>query len=304
LAAGWPETGRWFLVTTAELVALFLALSFLVGLLQAWLPEERVRRMFERRSTLTGYLVGATLGAVTPFCSYSTIPVLAGLLRSGVPFGPTMAFLFASPLLDPVVLGVLVFLIGVEGTVAYAVLTFLASTLTGVLLAKLGLERYVRTIPGTAARDGARAGCEGMLGPPKKSIWGRAWGEAWGFFVPALPYLLLGTAAGAAIYGLVPTSWIVALAGPEQPFAIPLAAALGVPMYVNAETFFPISAALLEKGVGIGAVIALVVTSMGVSVPEVALLGSLFRWRLVAALVVSVFAVAVTSGVVFALVLS
>ena len=88
----------------------------------------------------------------------------------------------------------------------------------------------------------------------------------------ALPYLLLGTAAGAAIYGLVPTSWVVALAGPGQPLAIPLAAALGVPMYVNAETFFPISAALIEKGVGIGAVMALIITSMGVSVPEVALL--------------------------------
>jgi uncharacterized membrane protein YraQ (UPF0718 family) len=304
VAVGWLETGRWFLITTAELVVLFLALSFLVGLLQAWLPEERVRKMFERRSTLTGYLVGAALGAVTPFCSYSTVPVLAELLRSGAPFGPTMAFLFASPLLDPVVLGVLVFLIGVEGTVAYAVLTFLASILIGVLLAKLGLERDVKPIRGAAALDEApSAGGEGTSVPPKAPVWGRAWSEAWGFFVRALPYLLLGTAAGAAIYGLVTTSWVVALAGPGQPFAIPLAAALGVPLYVNAETFFPISAALIEKGVGIGAVMALVITSMGVSVPEVALLGSLFRWRLVAALVVSVFAVAVGSGVVFALVL-
>jgi uncharacterized protein len=280
VAVGWFETGRWFLITTAELVVLFLALSFLVGLLQAWLPEERVRKMFERRSTLTsGYVVGAALGAVTPFCSYSTIPVLAGLLRSGAPFGPTMAFLFASPLLDPVVLGVLVFLIGVEGMVAYAVLTFLASILIGALLAKLGLEKDVKLIGGTAALDKAPTGCEGTSGPPEKSIWGRAWSEAWDFFLPAVPYLLLGTAAGAAIYGLVPTSWIVALAGPGQPFAIPLAAVLGVPMYVNAETFFPISAALLEKGVGIGAVITLVTTTMGVSVPEVLLLGSLFRFK-------------------------
>ena len=131
--------------------------------------------MFERRSTLTGYLVGATLGAVTPFCSYSTVPVLAGLLRSGAPFGPTMAFLFASPLLDPVVLGVLVFLIGVEGTVGYAVLTFLASILIGALLAKLGLDKDVRTIPGIAVRDEVPpAGCEGTSGPPKVSVWGRA----------------------------------------------------------------------------------------------------------------------------------
>jgi uncharacterized membrane protein YraQ (UPF0718 family) len=74
-------------------------------------------------------------------------------------------------------------------------------------------------------------------------------------------------------------------------------------MYVNAETFFPISAALLQKGVGVGAVMALVVTSVGVSVPEVVLLGGLFRWRLVATLVASVFAVAVGGGALYALVL-
>jgi len=296
MAGGLAETGRWFLVTTVELVALFLVLSFLVGLLQAWIPQERVRSIFERRRPVAGYLVGATLGAVTPFCSYSTIPVLAGLLRSDAPFGPTMAFLFASPLLDPVVLGVLVYLIGVEGTIYYAALTFFASVLLGALFARLGLEKDLKPF------GGDDSGCE-ALGSAKGPVWRRAWSDALAFFVPAMPYLLVGTAAGAAIYGLVPTAWVVALAGPGQPFAIPLAAALGVPMYVNAETFFPISAALLEKGVGVGAVVARVITSMGVSIPEVVLLGGLFRWRLVAVLVGSVFAVAVGSGTLFALTL-
>lgn len=296
------ETARWFLVTTAELVVLFLALSFIIGLLQAWLPEEKVRSLFGRRRPVAGYLVGAALGAVTPFCSYSTIPMLAGLLRSGASFGPTMAFLFASPLLDPVVLGVLVFLVGVEGTVAYAVLTFSASVLIGALFARLGLEKDLKPLPGAARRGEDPSGCE-AAGSAKGTVWRRAWADAWAFFVPAVPYLLVGTAAGAAIYGLVPTSWVVAVAGPGQPFAIPLAAALGVPMYVNAETFFPISAALLQKGVGVGAVIALIITSMGVSLPEVVLLGSMFRWRLVAALVASVFAVALGGGAVFTFVL-
>jgi uncharacterized protein len=305
MAGGLAETGQWFLVTIVELVALFLALSFLVGLLQAWIPQERVRSIFERRRPATGYLFGAALGAVTPFCSYSTIPVLAGLLRSGTPFGPTMAFLFASPLLDPVVLGVLVFLIGVEGTIYYAALTFFASVLMGALLARLGLEKDVKPLSAAAGEYAGGedvSGCE-VLGSPKGPVWRRAWSDAWAFFVPAMPYLLVGTAAGAAIYGLVPTAWVVAVAGPGQPFAIPLAAALGVPMYVNAETFFPISAALLDKGVGVGAVVALVITSMGVSIPEVVLLGSLFRWRLVAVLVGSAFAVAVGGGTLFALTL-
>src|SRR5919199_1627198 len=254
MAGSLAATAHWFLLTTAELVVLFLALSFLVGLLQAWLPEKKVRSMFERHRPVTGYLFGAALGVVTPFCTYSTIPVLAGLLRSGAPFGPTMSFLFASPLLDPVVLGVLVFLIGVEGTVVYATLAFSSSVLMGALFSRLVLEKDVKPlVVGTA---GACAGGEALVCETPGSVEGPVWRRAW-------------------------------------------AAALGVPMYVNAETFFPISAALLEKGVGVGAVVAFVITSMGASVPEVVLLGGLFRWRLVAALVASVVVVAVGGGAPF-----
>jgi hypothetical protein len=195
-------------------------------------------------------------------------------------------------------LGVLVFLIGVEGTVAYAVVTFLASILVAALWSKLGLDSDVKPLGRAAA-----PGCE-ISPPARASVWRQAWRDTWAFFVPAVPYLLVGTAAGAVIYGFVPTGWIIALAGPSQPFAIPLAAALGIPVYVNAETFFPISAALLEKGVGVGAVVALIITSMGVSVPEVALLTRLFRLRLVAILVVSVFALAIGAGTIFALTIS
>ena|SRR5215210_6284756 len=120
MTANLLEATRWFVVMTAELVALFLALSFLIGLLQAWVPEEKVRLVFEKRSPVGAYVGGAVLGAITPFCSCSSIPVLAGLLRSGAPFGPTMTFLFASPLLDPVVLGLLAFVIGLKGAALYA----------------------------------------------------------------------------------------------------------------------------------------------------------------------------------------
>ena len=294
MTANLLEATRWFVVVTAELVVLFLALSFLIGLLQAWVPEEKVRLVFEKRSPVGAYVGGAVLGALTPFCTCSSIPILAGLLRSGAPFGPTMTFLFASPLLDPVVLGLLAFVIGLKGAALYAVVTFVASIGMGVLLARLGLEADVKEV---AYRSKSEDECcsVGLL-----PAWRRAWNEAWGFFVPVLPYLLVGTAIGAVVYSFIPTEWVVSVAGPDQPLAIPMAAAFGVPIYVNAETFFPITSALLEKGMGLGAVVALVVTGMGVSLPEVSMLAGLFRVRLVAVLVASVFVVAIGSGMIFA----
>jgi uncharacterized protein len=294
MTANLLEAARWFVVMTAELVVLFLALSFLIGLLQAWVPEEKVRLVFEKRSPVGAYVGGAALGAITPFCSCSGIPVLAGLLRSGAPFGPTMTFLFASPLLDPVVLGLFAFVIGLKGVALYAVVTFVASIGMGVLLARLGLESDVKE---AAYRSQGEDGCCSVS---FLSVWRRAWSEAWGFFVPVLPYLLVGTAIGAVVYGFIPTEWVASVAGADQPLAIPMAAAFGVPIYVTAETFFPITSALLEKGMGLGAVVALVVTGMGVSLPEVSMLAGLFRLRLVGVLVASVFVVAIGSGMIFA----
>jgi uncharacterized protein len=293
MTANLLEATRWFVVVTAELVVLFLALSFLIGLLQAWVPEEKVRLVFEKRSPVGPYVGGAVLGALTPFCTCSSIPVLAGLLRSGAPFGPTMTFLFASPLLDPVVLALLTFVIGFKGAALYAVVTFVSSIGMGVLLARLGLESDVKE---AAYRSKDEDDCCSVGLIP---VWRRAWSEAWGFFVAVLPYLLLGTAIGALVYGFIPTEWVASVAGEDQPLAIPMAAAFGVPIYVSAETFFPITSALLEKGMGLGAVVALVITGMGASLPEVSMLAGLIRVRLVAVLIVSVFVVAIGSGMIF-----
>jgi uncharacterized protein len=294
MSANLLEATRWFVVMTAELIVLFLALSFLIGLLGAWVPEQKVHLVFEKRSPVGAYLGGAALGAITPFCSCSTIPVLAGLLRSGAPFGPTMTFLFASPLLDPVVLALLTFVIGFKGAALYAVVTFVSAIGMGVLLARLGLESDVKE---AAYRSKDEDDCCSVGLIP---VWRRAWSEAWGFFVPVVPYLLVGTAIGAVVYSFIPTEWVASVAGPDQPLAIPMAAAFGVPIYVNAETFLPITSALLEKGMGLGAVVALVVTGMGVSLPEVSMLAGLFRVRLVVVLVASVFVVAIGSGMIFA----
>jgi uncharacterized membrane protein YraQ (UPF0718 family) len=287
------ETGRFFLILSAELVALFLGISFLVGLLQAWIPEEKVRGLLKTKNPVVGYATGTLLGAATPFCSCSTIPVLAGLLRSGAPFGPTISFLVASPLLNPVILGLLVFVVGVQGTALYAGVTFVAAMAVGALASALGLEAAVKNVRVVGGSHGDEH--EGM------PVWRRAWAEAWGFFVPMVPYLLLGVAVGSLIYGFVPEGWILAVAGPGQPLAIPAAAAIGVPMYIRAETLIPIAGALLSKGMGVGAVVALIIGGAGASIPEVSLLTGLFRPRLVALFVGSVFAVAIAAGTVFAL---
>src|SRR5690625_5588174 len=129
-----------------ELAVLFIFISFLVSLIQQKISEERIKRILNRPKKWSGYLYGTGLGALTPFCSCSTIPILAGLLSSGAPFGPSMSFLIASPLLNPIIVVLLWSLFGWEWTLMYVVVMFIASMLIGMLWSNFKLERHLKNI--------------------------------------------------------------------------------------------------------------------------------------------------------------
>ncbi|WP_286879455.1 permease [Methanoculleus sp. UBA413] len=287
--------GQFFVVIAGELILLFVGITFLVGLLQAYIPEERIRSVLAGRRQGVGNVIGATFGALTPFCSCSTIPILLGLLEVGIPFGVCMSFLLASPLLNPIILSLLVALIGVVPTAVYAAVTFTAAAGIGWLLGRLGYGRYVKDV----MVEGRPEPCDCAVAVSHGTRIRSAFSFAVSLFRQVLPYLLLGAGIGAFIYGFVPEGLIVSLAGPNNPLAIPVAAVIGVPMYIRAETIIPISAVLLEKGMGIGAVMALIIGGAGASIPEVTLLAAIFERRLVAAFVVTILMVAVLAGVVF-----
>ena len=259
-----------------ELTALFLRLG-------QWMA----------RRGLMGSFLGAALGAVTPFCSCSTIPMTVGLLRAGVPFGATLSFVLASPLLNPIILGMLLALTGLKSALIYGTVTFAMSVVAGVALDKAGLVtdvKHVRVVGEQAERPAL---------PRFRDKLRRAFAGAWGDFRAVMVFMVIGVAIGAVIYGYVPDDFVISIAGPENPLAIPVAALIGVPLYVRAETVIPIGLALTQKGMGLGAVIALIIGGAGMSIPEMSMLASIFKPRLVAVFVAVVFATAVLAGLVF-----
>nr|WP_318618345.1 permease [Sporosarcina sp. YIM B06819] len=276
-----------FLILFVELAALFLVISFLVSLLQQVVTEERVKSVLEKGNKATGYLSGTFLGALTPFCSCSTVPILAGLLSSGAPFGPSISFLIASPLLNPIIVILLWKLLGLKLTVFYVVSMFIFAVLAGVLFNALGLEKHLKNV---------RIRRKQNENGESESKWVLALKDAWNFFYPVLPYLLIGVLIGAVIHDFIPAEFITAIAGNDNPFAIPIAAVIGIPMYIRVETMIPISEALVAKGMSMGAVVALIIGGAGASLPEILLLNKLFKPRLLAAFIIAIFIGAVTTG--------
>ena len=327
--------GKFFLIIAGELVLIFVAVSFIIGLLMEYLPPSRVRDFLSNKFTWVQYFLGAGLGALTPFCSCSTVPITAGLLKGGVPFGPTMAFLFSSPVLNPIIIALLLSLLGIKVTVLYVVVTFFGSMLMAALLSKLGMEKQVKPLlnieasccaataplkaqPATAAccssgsaqpltlitlpTVGASSCCSVNTDPvttprvPFKVKMKNASISAVDTFKGVFWYLLLGAGIGAFIYGFFPQDLVVRLAGPGNPWSIPIAAAIGVPMYIRAETVIPIAAALVGKGMGVGTVLALVIGGAGASIPEMIILSSMFKKKLIFAFALNVFIIAIVAG--------
>lgn len=337
---------KFFLVIAGELVLIFVAVSFLIGVLMEYLPPERIRGYLSNRPSWIQYVMGAGLGSATPFCSCSTVPITAGLLKGGVPFGPVMAFLFSSPVLNPVIIALLLSLLGYKVTAVYIVITFLGSMTAAALLSKMRMEGQVKALVGLessccgqeaktagdplqpaappaacCASDAmppvtliplsalqSPAGCCAVTldesggskstGVPFKEKMKKASLSAIDTFKGVFWYLLLGAGIGAVIYGFFPQDLVVRLAGPGNPVSIPVAAAIGVPMYIRAGTIIPIGAALVGKGMGVGTVLALIIGGAGASIPELIILGSMFRKKLIFAFVLNVLAVAVITGYV------
>ena len=298
------SVGGTFLYLFGELFALFIAISFLVALLQIWVSKDRIKRLLTRPHKVENAILGALLGSVTPFCSCSTIPVLVGLFKSGAPFSGAISFLMTSPILNPAIIALLLVFFGPLPTVVYALITFVFAICVGLLLDKLGFSRYVKNVNVSGG-----CGCEDITWEKLEgTFWQKQWQacryavkDAIGLFKGVIGWLLLGAGIGAFIYGFVPTELLENFAGADNLWAIPLAAVIGIPMYIRVETMIPIAGILMDKGVSAGIVIALILGGAGASIPEVSLLNSIFKKQMVVTFVLCIFLVAVGTGFAFTL---
>lgn len=289
------ETLEYFVLITAELIALFLFISAAVEIILMYIPQEKIKKWLSGRGIL-GNIMAAGFGALTPFCACSTIPMTVGFLNAGVPFGSTMSFLIASPLLNPIIIGMLGAMVGIRAMLAYFIIAFIASVLFGWMLEKTRMQKHVKNV---RVRNEHCANGENKREWTIKRKLQEAFISAWDSLRPILGYMLIGVALGAGIYGYMPQDFVLRIAGPDNLFAIPVAAVLGIPLYIRAETAIPIGVALMTKGMSVGTVIALVIGGAGMAIPEMTMLASIFRKKLVAMIVAVIFFTAVITGYLF-----
>ena len=276
-----------FVMLFFELLTLFIIVSFIVSLIQQVVSEEKIKRFLSKPNQAISYVLGMVFGAMTPFCSCSTIPILAGLLNSKVPFGPAVSFLIASPLMNPLMIFMLWALLGWKVAIVYFIVLANFSILTGFVFSKMNLAETYK---------GVNVKGDGFFANKTESRFKQALNDAWAFLYPMLPYLFIGVFIGAFIYGFVPETFITKYASGGGIISVFIASIIGIPMYIRPETMLPIAEALASKGMSLGTVVALIIGGAGASIPEVVLLSKLFKKKFVISFVIAILVVAISTG--------
>jgi len=267
-----------------------------------YISEDKMQKYLHGKG-LWGNIIGSGLGALTPFCACSTIPMTVGFLNAKVPFGATMSFLISSPLLNPIIIGMLAALVGIKAAILYFFLCFVLSIFFGFILEKMGYDKYIKNVrikKVDSKNDNININKRLLPIKTKLKLSIKAGINT---LKPVLVYLLIGVAIGAGIYGYLPSDFVLKIAGPDNFFAVPIAAIVGIPLYIRAETAIPIAISLIDKGMGIGTAMALIIGGAGMAIPEMSMLAGIFKIKLVIAIVSVIFITAVISGYIFNIIL-
>jgi uncharacterized membrane protein YraQ (UPF0718 family) len=295
------ETIRFFVYDTTKILLLLSGIIFIVTVLRSFMSLERTRAILGGKREGFANIAAAGLGVATPFCSCSAVPAFIGFVAAGVPIGVTLSFLIASPLVNEIALGMLFTLFGWKIAVLYVIAGLTIAVVAGWVLGRAHVERWVEpfvfeTKVGAALASGVRLTWHDRVELGRQ--------EVVSIVRKVLPYLLVGIGLGAIIHGWVPTSFFLRFAGPGNPFAVPAAVLIGIPLYSNAAGVMPLVEVLHGKGLDMGTLLAFMMSVVALSLPEMVLLRRVLRPPLIGAFVGVVGAGIVGVGYLFNAVLS
>ena len=265
---------HFFIEDTTKIFFLLFVIVFVMAFFRSMLSPEKVRGYIEGKSRGAGYVLAAVLGAVTPFCSCSSVPLFIGFLEAGIPLGVTMAFLITSPIINEVAVIILASIIGWQITAIFIAVGIGLGVVGGFVIDRLRLERYVEDYV-WKIRMGTIAQIE-----IDESWRGRsryAWEQALEMVRRVWLYIVVGIAIGAGLHGYVPAEFFAAYAGADNPLAVPFAVLVGLPLYSNITGIIPVAEALLSKNLPIGTVIAFMLSVVAISPPEFIILRKVLK---------------------------
>jgi uncharacterized protein len=287
---------QFFLYDTPKVLMLLTAVVFAMGMVNSYFTPQRTRALLAGRTEGLANVMAASLGIVTPFCSCSAVPLFIGFVQAGVPLGVTFSFLISAPMVNEVALALLFGMFGWKIALLYMGLGVAIAIVAGWIIGRLNMERHledwVRDMPRVHAATGDAPMTLGERIAAGTASVREIVGKVW-------PSIVAGIAIGGTIHGWVPQDFMASFMGKDAWWSVPLAVAIGVPMYSNAAGVIPVVQALLAKGAALGTVLAFMMSVIALSLPELIILRKVLKVRLIATFVAVVATGILVVGFVF-----
>ncbi|HZV81224.1 MAG TPA: permease [Geobacteraceae bacterium] len=288
------EALNFFLYDSVKIFLLLGTIIYGVAVIRSWFPPEKTKRILSHEREYVGNVMAALLGIVTPFCSCSAVPLFIGFVESGVPLGVTFSFLISSPMVNEVALIMLWGMFGWKIALIYIGTGLMVAIAAGIVIGRLKMEKYVQDYVWEMQVGSAEIAEQSW---PERFAY--AYDYTTGLLRKIWPYVIVGIGIGAFIHGYVPQDFLARWAGRDNPFAVPVAVAIGVPLYSNAAGVIPIVQALTAKGMAIGTVLAFMMAVTALSLPEAVILSNVLKKPLLATFFGTVAAAIILVGYLF-----
>lgn len=288
---------NFFLYDVPKILLLLSGMIFLITLLRTFIKPEQTRRWLGGKREGVGNLLAAGIGAITPFCSCSAVPLFIGFVESGLPLGVTFSYLVAAPMVNEIALAMLLGMFGWQVAGLYLVSGLVIAVLAGIVIGRLHMERYVEEFVYQVKVSGKGQAFDERLtwherfiqaADSTREIVGKVW-----------LYVVIGIAVGALIHGFVPDDFLADTLGKNSFWTVPAAVILGVPLYSNAAGVMPVVSVLLDKGVPLGTVLAFMMSVVALSLPEMIILRRVMKPRMIATFIVIVSGGIMLAGYLF-----
>ena len=292
---------NFFVYDTLKILLLLFFISVFMGIINSYFPIERLRRFLEsRRLYGLQYLLASLFGAVTPFCSCSSVPLFIGFVKGGIPLGVTLSFLITSPLVNEVAVAMFLGTFGIKITLVYVISGVLLGCVGGIVLGRLRLERYlsewVKQMQQQAESQSTQWNSTGEKFAMRLPLIVR---DALQIVRGVFLYIIIGIAVGAAMHGYVPEGFFEQYMSRDNLLAVPVSVLLAVPMYANAAGIVPVVEVFVAKGVPLGTAIAFMMSVVGLSLPEATMLKKVMTWRLIGIFFATIASFIIFSGYLF-----
>ena len=308
---GWgasPESNiasavEFFLYDTVKILLLLVALIYVIAWLRATLNVEKVRDYLTGKGRGLGYFLGAMFGAVTPFCSCSSIPLFLGFTTARIPFGVTMSFLITSPLINEIAIVLLWGLLGWKFTVVYVLVGLTAGIIGGFFMDSIRAERWLQPFIIESMNNLPVHSAESSdTSTEKLSLRERhlfAYSEMTSIFRRVWHWVIVGVGIGALLHGFVPDNWFAENLGVGQWWSVPIAVLVAIPLYSNVTGIVPVMESLLVKGMPIGTTMAFCMSAVAASIPEFIMLRQIMTAKLQAVFIAYLWVIFTCVGWLF-----